>query len=70
MTDITYRIDKKLKTPWFGKPHIEYQLVKEYDYFDYDSISCWGKWIRADMIILKSKDFTLINKFLKELRTK
>lgn len=67
MENISYIIGKEFKNPIFGKPYIEYRLIREYDYFDYDPLSCWGETVRLGKVIFKSKDKVAVESFLKEL---
>lgn len=66
--NISYKIGKEFKSPLFGKPYIQYQLIQEFDYFDYNINTCWGETVRRSRVIFKSKDFYQVSKFLGELK--
>lgn len=67
MTNIKYTIQTELKTPWIGKPYIQYQLVKHWSTFVMDWPDHWGDDKNFQKVIFKSEDEALVNKFLEKL---
>jgi len=67
MSSVKYTIQKELKTPWIGKPYIQYQLVKHWSEFVMDWPDNWGDDRNFQRIIFKSEDEALVNKFLEKL---
>lgn len=63
----TYRIHKELKTPWIGKPYIEFQIIKEWEEFVMDWPDNFGDDKQFNRVIFKSVDRELVEKFIAEL---
>lgn len=65
-----YTVQTELKTPWIGKPYIEYQLVKHWTQFEMDWPSHYGDDKNYQKVIFKSEDESLVTKFMEKLNMK
>ena len=70
MNNTKYSIQKELKTPWVGKPYIQYQLVKHWTQFVMDWPDHWGDDRNFQRVIFKSDDEKLVEKFFTQLQEK
>lgn len=68
MTSTYYTVKTELKTPWIGKPYIQYQLVKHWSQFEMDWPGNYGDDRDYQKVIFKSDDESLVNKFLEKLK--
>ena len=62
-----YTVKTELKTPWIGKPYIEYQLVKHWVDFEMYWPSNWGEDRNHQKVIFKSKEQDIVSKFMEKL---
>jgi len=67
MNNVKYTIQTEFKTPWFGKPYIQYQLVKHWSQFVMDWPDNYGDDRNYQKVIFKSENKALVNKFMDKL---
>ena len=62
-----YTVQQELKTPWIGKPYIQYKIVKHWSEFVMEWLSHHGDDKNFNKVIFKSVDEALVKSFVEKL---